>query len=439
MFLFWVYVIWKCVGDTPTESAPKEVALYSFTYFCYCAFAGALSGIPHAFVLPMDILKCRIQVGRCRGFTDGLVSIFKTEAKGSCLQALGILYRGWLPATCGYLVQGSIKFFLYEAFKYYILSMINKRAEASAEEQYAFCVVGYSAQEALGILVASCVAEIVADLSLAPCEAIKIKVQTSGTNSTSLSEVILRMWSQGGLYTFYRGLIPLWCRQVPSTVIKFICFERIVRFLYSIFFNLNETNGKGVNNNSKSGFSHICLSLLAGALSGVICAAASHPADTILSKLYQDGLTPVIVPSREDHDKGECSTDLPSETFVEVGKCGASDAGLTRSSEITVGRQKGGVVSYQEPMNGSSKATSALNLNDAEEVKFASSTPRKGSVGNGQKGRTPLLQLIRSLTWRDIWRGLLLRVIMMAIWSSMQWAVYDSVKVLLGFPATGSS
>ena len=32
--------------------------------------------------------------------------------------------------------------------------------------------------------------------------------------------------------SFYKGLGPLWMRQIPYTMMKFACFERTVEFLY---------------------------------------------------------------------------------------------------------------------------------------------------------------------------------------------------------------
>ena len=31
---------------------------------------------------------------------------------------------------------------------------------------------------------------------------------------------------------FYKGIVPLWCRQIPYTMMKFACFERTVEALY---------------------------------------------------------------------------------------------------------------------------------------------------------------------------------------------------------------
>ena len=33
-------------------------------------------------------------------------------------------------------------------------------------------------------------------------------------------------------YSFYKGIVPLWARQIPYTMMKFACFERTVEALY---------------------------------------------------------------------------------------------------------------------------------------------------------------------------------------------------------------
>ena len=34
------------------------------------------------------------------------------------------------------------------------------------------------------------------------------------------------------IFRFYKGIIPLWSRQIPYTMMKFACFERTVEALY---------------------------------------------------------------------------------------------------------------------------------------------------------------------------------------------------------------
>ena len=40
------------------------------------------------------------------------------------------------------------------------------------------------------------------------------------------------MMADGGWAGFYKGLVPLWFRQVPYTMVKFGAFENTVKFVY---------------------------------------------------------------------------------------------------------------------------------------------------------------------------------------------------------------
>jgi solute carrier family 25 (mitochondrial phosphate transporter), member 3 len=45
-----------------------------------------------------------------------------------------------------------------------------------------------------------------------------------------------------GANGFYKGLTPLWCRQVPYTVVKFVAFEKIVAKFYSDVFTKEKSS-----------------------------------------------------------------------------------------------------------------------------------------------------------------------------------------------------
>ena len=40
------------------------------------------------------------------------------------------------------------------------------------------------------------------------------------------------MKAEEGMGTFYKGLVPLWMRQIPYTMMKFSCFEKTVEAIY---------------------------------------------------------------------------------------------------------------------------------------------------------------------------------------------------------------
>lgn len=50
--------------------------------------------------------------------------------------------------------------------------------------------------------------------------------------ANNLREAVPKMMKDEGVAAFYKGLVPLWMRQIPYTMMKFACFERTVELLY---------------------------------------------------------------------------------------------------------------------------------------------------------------------------------------------------------------
>merc|ERR1719327_2153199 len=130
-------------------------------------------------------------------------------------------------------------------------------------------------------LAASASAEFFADIALSPMEACKVRIQTSpvGTFPTTLRGAFPRIMKEEGVNGFYKGLVPLWCRQIPYTMMKFACFEKTVELLYKYVVP------KPRNDCTKG--EQLIVTFAAGYIAGVFCAIVSHPADTIVSKLNQ--------------------------------------------------------------------------------------------------------------------------------------------------------
>lgn len=87
-----------------------------------------------------------------------------------------------------------------------------------------------------------------------------------------------------GTTAFYKGIGPLWGRQIPYTIVKFVAFEWFVQFFYDNIFT------KGKENYGKP--TQLGITFASGYLAGIFCAIISHPADTILSKLVARGNEP---------------------------------------------------------------------------------------------------------------------------------------------------
>ncbi|VDN25639.1 unnamed protein product [Gongylonema pulchrum] len=115
---------------------------------------------------------------------------------------------------------------------------------------------------------------------LAPMEATKVRIQTSPGSPPTLRGCAPMIWRSEGLMGFYKGLPPLWMRQIPYTMMKFACFERTVEMLYKYVVP------KPRSQCSKA--EQLVVTFCAGYIAGVFCAVVSHPADTVVSKLNQD-------------------------------------------------------------------------------------------------------------------------------------------------------
>merc|ERR1711912_137 len=206
----------KCEGLKINESrkiqaaAPAEEYSCEFgdsKYYALRGLGGVLScGITHTAVVPLDLVKCRIQVDPAK--YGGLINGFKVTMAESSLREFG---KGWAPTLIGYSMQGLCKFGFYEVFKNLYGGLMGE------ENAYVYRTPLY--------LIASASAEFFADIALCPMEAVKVRIQTSDYSST-LRDCFPRMRAEEGNGTFFKGLKPLWMRQIPYTMMKFACFEK---------------------------------------------------------------------------------------------------------------------------------------------------------------------------------------------------------------------
>nr|XP_002130023.1 phosphate carrier protein, mitochondrial [Ciona intestinalis] len=240
----------------------------STKYYTICGFGGILScGLTHTALVPLDLVKCRIQVDpqKYKNIFHGFkVTLAEDGVRG--------LAKGWAPTFIGYSMQGLCKFGLYEVFKNIYSGVLGE------EKSYLWRTSLY--------LAASASAEFFADIALAPMEACKVRIQTQPGFANTLREAFPKMKAAEGMSAFYKGLVPLWLRQIPYTMMKFACFERTVEALYKFVVpkpraDCNKTE-------------QLVVTFVAGYIAGVFCAIVSHPADSVVSLLNKDsGSTPL--------------------------------------------------------------------------------------------------------------------------------------------------
>ena len=222
-------------------------------------------GLTHTAVTPLDVAKCNMQANP-KEFTSTMQA-FRAISGGQMVKqgySAGMrgLLTGWAPTLVGYSVQGIGKFGFYELFKYTISQRIGQENAVSYRDLVYLC--------------SSASAEVLADIMYCPFEAVKVRVQTQPTFAKGLLDGLPKMMSEGGVGSLYAGLAPLWARQVPYTIIKFMAFERIAEFFYSI-----APKPKADMNKAEQ----MSVIFASGYTAGVLCGAVSHPADVLVSKI----------------------------------------------------------------------------------------------------------------------------------------------------------
>ncbi|ODV88519.1 hypothetical protein CANCADRAFT_28231 [Tortispora caseinolytica NRRL Y-17796] len=236
--------------------------MYSRDYFIACTIGGILAcGPTHAAVTPLDLVKCRRQVNPAAYTSNGAAfkSIIQTEGFGG-------IFTGFGATLIGYSFQGAGKYGLYEFFKYYYSGLIGQEtAEKYKTSMY---------------LTASASAEIFADILLCPWEAVKVRTQTTMPPfAKGPFDGMKKVIAADGMGGLYRGLTPLWFRQVPYTMVKFATFENTVAAIYRQLPKSKDEYSK---------LTQTGISFLGGYIAGVFCAVVSHPADVMVSKINSE-------------------------------------------------------------------------------------------------------------------------------------------------------
>ncbi|CZS91567.1 probable phosphate transport protein, mitochondrial [Rhynchosporium agropyri] len=235
------------------------IELYSAKYYAACTFGGLLAcGLTHTAVTPLDLVKCRRQV-------DSKMYTGNFQAWGKIYRAEGFrgVFTGWSPTFFGYSAQGAFKYGGYEFFKKYYSDL------AGAENAAKYKTGLY--------LAASASAELIADLALCPFESVKVRMQTTVPPfAKGTFDGLSTVTGKEGFGGLYKGLYPLWGRQIPYTMMKFASFETIVEMIYDRLPGQKSDYGKGAQT---------AVSFTGGYLAGILCAIVSHPADVMVSKL----------------------------------------------------------------------------------------------------------------------------------------------------------
>jgi solute carrier family 25 phosphate transporter 3 len=206
-------------------------------------------------------VKCRRQVDP---------SLYKSNVQAwrtiAATEGFGGIFTGFGATLIGYSFQGAGKYGFYEVFK-------KKYADIVGEENATKYKTGL-------FLAASASAEFFADILLCPWEAVKVRTQTTiPPFASSFIDGYKKIVATEGFGALYKGLTPLWFRQIPYTMVKFATFENTVLAIYAQLPKSKEEYSLAAQTG---------VSFLGGYIAGVFCAIVSHPADVMVSKINAD-------------------------------------------------------------------------------------------------------------------------------------------------------
>ncbi|KAE8008909.1 hypothetical protein FH972_005376 [Carpinus fangiana] len=229
---------------------------FSPGYYALCTVGGMLSaGTTHLAITPLDVLKVNMQVNpmKYNAISSGFSTLWREQGPSS-------LWRGWSGKFFGYGIQGGCKFGLYEYFKKFYSDMLVDR-----NKSFIFFLSSASAQ-------------VFADVALCPFEAVKVRVQTQPSFAKGLVDGFPKLYKTEGLAGFYKGLFPLWGRNLPFSMIMFSTFEHSVDLLYQ---KVIQSRKEDCSRAQQLG-----VTCLAGYTAGAVGTVISNPADNIVSCLY---------------------------------------------------------------------------------------------------------------------------------------------------------
>ena len=94
---------------------------------------------------------------------------------------------------------------------------------------------------------------------------------------TKLGPAMKEITAGEGTKALWKGIVPLWCRQIPYTMVKFATFENIVGLFYKYCFTKpRESYSKAMQ---------LTITFASGYIAGMFCALVSHPFDSCVSKM----------------------------------------------------------------------------------------------------------------------------------------------------------
>jgi len=225
--------------------------------------ASALAGLfccstMHLVTVPVDVIKTRMQsanfAGRYSGLRSGLKKLWSEEG-------IEGVTMGWGPTLAGFSFYGITVYPGYELFKRSFAAMAGEANDALYHVPL--------------VLAAGAAATAIACLGVCPAEVTRIRMVSNPGYAPSAFGVATRIVKEEGFFRgLYEGFSFVLARQVLFGMVKFLVFDMFASWIYSLIPILAEAQ-----------VTQLGVSLLSGAVAGVIATIVSQPADAVLTRM----------------------------------------------------------------------------------------------------------------------------------------------------------
>mmetsp|Transcript_2714 Transcript_2714/g.3958 ORF Transcript_2714/g.3958 Transcript_2714/m.3958 type:complete len:463 (-) Transcript_2714:117-1505(-) len=229
----------------------------------YYLAGGICAASSHAITTPIDVVKTRQQVDSTykeRGMVASTLKLVKDEGFQTLLAGLG-------PTVFGYLMEGAVKFGVYEVLKPAVGRFLSWAAAVSS--------IPSLSSRYLGFIICGMFSGVAASAMLCPMEALRIRLVAE-------PKFARKGWIHGGLKMFknegsrglWKGMNAMMCKQVPYTVTKNVSFDFFTTVAYATAVNL----GYAITAKTKFAIPFLC-----AVAASVLSCISSQPGDMLLS------------------------------------------------------------------------------------------------------------------------------------------------------------
>ncbi len=198
---------------------------------------------------------------RDKNFIEASTEIVQKEGVRALLAGLG-------PTTWGYLLEGAVKFGVYENLKPSLTRMVTTMAGYST-------LLSFMDSQVFAFMLCGAISGAAAAIALCPMEALRIRLVAE-------PKFAPKGWLQGGykilkyegVSGLWKGMTPMLYKQVPYTVMKNVSFDLLTRLFYALI----RTGGYAVNSTTK-----FTIPFFSAMITSVLSCISSQPGDMLLS------------------------------------------------------------------------------------------------------------------------------------------------------------